>query len=284
MTNMPRALLLLVSTLSLVLLACYSQPAPQPTPDVLATVKEYLASQPTPTLQPEPIERTLPEHEHPLPSHKHGDTPEHSHPFPPHPPDPFLDTISRLQAGTSVVHITAPSDGGKGTGFVINNDGGIITAAHSVVGNETVCVGIRWEECTGQSKGVVVAIDNRVGYDMAYVKLPSGYGLTPLKWASEVRIGENILTVGTPRDYEDIGVYTRGSVVLVVGGATFGTDAISWKGFSGAPVLNRDGDVVGMHVGRYKPSPGKIENMAVGITHSRIRAFLDDIGISYLGD
>ena len=253
---------------------------PGPQPDVLATIEAWATAQPTPTafVLPEHDHTipTLPAHDHTLPEHQHT-LPEHQHSLVEHHhQDPFPGVIMDITTRKSLVFVET-SDG-ISTGFVVNLRGGVLTSAHAVGDDRTACVGIVGYRCS-PANGTVVALDPDPVVDLAYIKVDDPRGMKPMELASGVRMGQAVLLAAAPRDWTTTGIYTRGMVSWVdPDDRNLMADTHTAPGFSGAPLLNHRGEVLGMHLGRAEEQRGGL-TVSTGVT--RIREFLDQHDIPY---
>ena len=93
----------------------------------------------------------------------------------------------------SVVHIIA--DSGTGTGFVINEDGLVITNKHVVEGNDQVAVRL----VTGNEYRGNVTQRHPV-LDLAYIKIDATLSFTPIAIgdSDKLRVGEDVIAIGFP--------------------------------------------------------------------------------------
>ena len=159
------------------------------------------------------------------------------------------------QAASSVAFITARGDqgGATGTGFVVDPSGLIVTNNHVIDGSNAVTVKF------GSGKpqtAKVVGTDPST--DLALLKVDTGGGkLTPLKLAdsSKVQIGDATFAIGNPFGLEDTlttGVIsaTERDISAPNGFSISGvlqTDAALNPGNSGGPLLNAQGQVIGVN-------------------------------------
>lgn len=141
---------------------------------------------------------------------------------------------------------------GTGSGFIINSDGVILTNAHVIDGADRVTVvltdGRRFEgKVLGQDLLTDVAVVKIEANDLPTVSLGNSDQLQPGEWA--IAIGnplglDNSVTVGivsaTGRSSADIGVSDRRVGFIQ-------TDAAINPGNSGGPLLNQQGEVIGMN-------------------------------------
>jgi putative serine protease PepD len=155
---------------------------------------------------------------------------------------------SSAQAG--VVDITV--DNGSGTGFVVDTQGHIVTAAHVVDGSHSVTVKL----ADGTTRNAtVLGIDNAT--DVAVLKIdPSGLTLHPLALgsSSSVDVGAPVAVIGDPFGYArslSTGVVSGvDRTIQAPNGFTVAhaiqTDAAMNPGNSGGPILDSSGKVIGI--------------------------------------
>ena len=159
------------------------------------------------------------------------------------------------RAADSVAFITARGMQGSatGTGFVVDADGLIVTNEHVVDGSSDITVKLgdgkaQRADVVGQDKST----------DLALLKIDTGGAkLTPLKLAdsSKVQIGDATFAIGNPFGLEDTlttGVVsaTERQISAPDGFSINGvlqTDAALNPGNSGGPLLNDQGEVIGVN-------------------------------------
>ncbi len=174
---------------------------------------------------------------------------------------PVLDgtiTAAAARIDPSVVTITVQSGqgGGTGTGVVLDTDGHILTNNHVV------------ETATRQGTITVVFDDGRTATatvvgtspknDLAVLKVDGVKDLTPATFAtsSSVKVGQAVVAVGAPLGLSD--TVTSGIVSNTARPVRSGsdndavylavqTDAAINPGNSGGPLVNLNGDVVGIN-------------------------------------
>jgi putative serine protease PepD len=161
-----------------------------------------------------------------------------------------------LYASTSagVVDITVGSASATatGTGFVVDQQGDIVTAAHVVDGATSVTVKLR--DGTTR-KATVLGKDDAT--DVAVIKIdPSGLTLHPLTLGSSasLQVGRQIAAIGDPFGYDrslSTGIVSGvDRTIQAPNGFTVAhaiqTDAAINPGNSGGPILDANGDVIGI--------------------------------------
>ena len=137
----------------------------------------------------------------------------------------------------------------SGSGFVIRQDGYLVTNAHVVTEAERIQVklsdGRRFE-------GRLVGQDDRV--DLALVKIEAtGLPTATLGDSNRLRVGEFVLALGHPFGLEQtvsFGIVSRKGAPLQVAAPGFDfiqTDAAINPGNSGGPLVNMSGEIVGVN-------------------------------------
>lgn len=138
---------------------------------------------------------------------------------------------------------------GSGSGFIIREDGYLVTNAHVVGEAERIQVrlydGRRFE-------ARLVGLDERV--DLALLKIEAkGLPVAALGDSNRTRVGELVLALGHPFGLEQtvsFGIVSRKGAPLQVAAPGFDfiqTDAAVNPGNSGGPLVNMAGEVVGVN-------------------------------------
>ena len=161
------------------------------------------------------------------------------------------------QDSTGVVAIKAVTSEGEdeGTGIVLNEQGLILTNDHVIKGATGLTV-----DASGSSKKTTSAtlVGEEANQDLALIKVdPSGLGLKPLALASSssAKVGDTVYAIGTPYGLEE--TFTKGIVsalnreIAAPDGAkitgAIQTDAALNPGNSGGPLLDEQGEVIGVN-------------------------------------
>ncbi len=137
----------------------------------------------------------------------------------------------------------------SGSGFIIRQDGYLVTNAHVVTDAERIQVkladGRRFE-------ARLVGQDDRV--DLALIKIEAtGLPVAVLGDSNRLRVGEFVLALGHPFGLEQtvsFGIVSRKGAPLMVAAPGFDfiqTDAAVNPGNSGGPLVNMAGEVVGVN-------------------------------------
>lgn len=166
------------------------------------------------------------------------------------------------KALASVVTVRTPS--GFGTGFFANDRGFIITNLHVVRGPGKVTVHTR-----DGSTFLATVVKSSENPDLALIKI-SGFTAPPLSVADSdnVEVGSDVLAVGSPKGLE--GSVTKGIISArrkIEGVRYFQVDAAINPGNSGGPLLNENGQVIGINTA--KRSEGESLGFAIEINEAR---------------
>ena len=146
----------------------------------------------------------------------------------------------------------APPEEGRrasGSGFIIRQDGYLVTNAHVVDDAEQIQIklfdGRRYA-------GRLVGLDNRV--DLALIKInATGLPVAMLGDSNRLRVGEFVLALGHPFGLEQtvsFGIVSRKGAPLEVAAPGFDfiqTDAAVNPGNSGGPLISMSGEVMGVN-------------------------------------
>jgi putative serine protease PepD len=172
-------------------------------------------------------------------------------------PGTIADIAARVQP--AVVQLNVSGDGGSGTGsgFVISSDGYLITNNHvaGVAGNGGTIEVAFSDGTTAPGK----LIGANAGYDLAVVKVDkTGLPTVPLGSSAGLKVGDSVIAVGSPLGLA--GTVTTGIVSALDRPVTAGegngdssfidaiqTDAAINPGNSGGPLLNGNGEVIGVN-------------------------------------
>jgi S1-C subfamily serine protease len=165
----------------------------------------------------------------------------------------------------------------RGTGVIVDARGYAVTNSHVVGKDKTVAV--RFIESDDRVyKGEVVSVD--VNQDLAFVRILDHGSYPVIKFAdsSEVEVGETAIAIGNPLGYT--GTVTVGVVSALDRQITMPstavltqliqTDASINPGNSGGPLLDIDGQLIGIVVATRSDA----QNIAFAIPANRIRTYV----------
>ncbi|WP_424932068.1 Do family serine endopeptidase [Amaricoccus macauensis] len=146
-----------------------------------------------------------------------------------------------------------------GSGFVIEADGYIVTNDHVV--DEATNVRVRFHD-ESEFEAEVIGTDPQT--DLALIKIDADDLPTlSLGDSDDMRVGEDVIAVGNPFGLG--GTVTRGIISAVSRDINAGpyvdfiqTDAAINRGNSGGPLLNLEGEVIGVNSAIYSPNGGSV--------------------------
>lgn len=161
-----------------------------------------------------------------------------------------------------IVSIEANLDVGvsSGTGCVVSSNGIILTSLHVV----NKARNIEITTASGKTyKGKVVAILKDKN-DLALIKIDTNENLKTLKFgdSENVKVGEQVLAIGNPFGFR--GTLTTGIVSRIdYQRKKIQTDAAINPGCSGGPLLNLNGEIIGINQSIYNPDNNR-SNIGIG--------------------
>src|SRR5580658_1180212 len=167
-----------------------------------------------------------------------------------------------------------------GSGFIINANGEILTNFHVISGSQQVEVTL-----PDQSKyKATVLVRDRVN-DLALIKIEPKKKLTSLNLgdSDHLQVGQKVLAIGNPFGFD--GTLTTG-VVSTLGRTIeaennhkmegmIQTDASINSGNSGGPLLDSQGNVIGINTAIYGPNGGSV-GIGFALPINRAKSLLDD--------
>jgi len=162
--------------------------------------------------------------------------------------------LTTAQASNAVAIVFAAD--GSGSGFLVSNDGYLITNHHVVSGSKYVK--LKWADGS-ETLGEVVRSDSR--RDVALVKADV-HGRTPLDLhPGPVQQGDAVFAIGSPLGEAQQNTMTKGivSATRVRDGLPYiQSDVAVTHGNSGGPLLDEKGRVIGITVSGLAPSGSPI--------------------------
>lgn len=165
----------------------------------------------------------------------------------------------------------------QGSGFIISEDGFLVTNNHVIKGASEVSV----KFSDGRELDAkVIGTDPKT--DLALLKIDSSEKFTPIKFAADKpRVGDWVVAVGNPFGLG--GTVTTG--IISAAGRDIGAgpydnflqiDAPINRGNSGGPAFNLKGEVVGVNTAIFSPSGGSV-GIGFAIPASTAEAIIADL-------
>jgi putative serine protease PepD len=161
----------------------------------------------------------------------------------------------RGAAGVVAIKAVTSQGADSGTGIVLDEHGLILTNDHVISGASNIAVAANGSSSVTRSATLV---GEEANSDLALIRIdPSGFGLKALKLvsSSSTKVGDQVYAIGNPYGLDES--LTRGIVsalnreISAPDGATIAgaiqTDAALNPGNSGGPLLNEQGEVIGVN-------------------------------------
>lgn len=159
-----------------------------------------------------------------------------------------------------------------GTGCIINEDGTILTSAHVLDGGDNIIVTM------SNGEDYKAKVLKRFGEkkDVALIKINVPHELKTVKLGNseKIRVGESVLAIGCPFGFN--GTLTKGIISRIdYSKNRIQTDAAINPGSSGGPLLNMQGEIIGINQAIYNPD-NNISNVGIGfaIPVNAVREYL----------
>lgn len=168
--------------------------------------------------------------------------------------------------------VTISIGNSSGSGSIVSPQGLVLTNEHVVRGARGGQVTVKTRN--GKTyRGKVIAVDRR--NDLAIVQLETRESLPTVRFASPetVVVGQQVFAIGSP--FGLAGTLTTGILSRIAPNGDLQTDAALNPGNSGGPLLNTDGELIG--VNKAILSPGRSGNIGIGFaTNVRVtRNFIE---------
>jgi serine protease Do len=148
-----------------------------------------------------------------------------------------------------------------GTGFIISEDGYIVTNNHVIEGADKIEVRVNNKE-----KYTAKLIGHDTATDLALIKIDARQRLTPLPLgdSEKARVGEWVMAIGDPLAFDKtvtVGVVSAKDRSGLTGDPAtrsfenyIQTDAAINFGNSGGPLINTSGEVIGINTAIFRPA------------------------------
>ena len=177
-------------------------------------------------------------------------------------PDELINISVYEKINPAIVSIDANLDDGfsAGTGCVIRADGVILTGSHVIDGAKEIDV------TTYDGKVYKASVLAKMGKnkDLALLKIEPKKSLRTIAFgdSEDIKVGQKVLAIGNPFGFS--GTLTSGIVSRIdYSKGRIQTDAAINPGCSGGPLLNSQGEVIGISQSIYNPD-NNISNIGIG--------------------
>ena len=178
---------------------------------------------------------------------------------------------------------------GSGSGFVFSSDGLILTNAHVIENSDRLNVSLL---DGNEFPGEVIGTDKDT--DIAIIKI-FGSGYTPVKLGAsgDLKIGQLVIAIGNPLGYQhsvSVGVLSGvGRTMRTPGGQLIDdilqSDAAMNPGNSGGPMINTDGEAIGINTAIIPSAQGLSFSIGIDSAKEIARYLISDgkVTKAYLG-
>lgn len=173
--------------------------------------------------------------------------------------------------------VTIRTDSAQGTGFIITDDGYIVTNAHVLAdSNGYLAKNIRAINSDSQTiSATFIGFDDN--FDLALIKISGNYNSIKLGNSDNIQIGEKVIAIGNPLGLQFS--VSEGIISAVNREGSNGekayiqTDAALNPGNSGGPLINKQGEVIGIN--NFKISGG--ESLGFALESNYIKEVVNSI-------
>ncbi len=147
-----------------------------------------------------------------------------------------------------------------GTGCVVSDDGVILTSSHVIEDGDDITVTVY------NGKTYKAEVLKKVGRnnDLALLKIKTDKPMQTVKLgdSEQIKVGQKVLAIGNPFGFN--GTLTQGIISRIdYTKNKIQTDAAINPGSSGGPLLNTNGEVIGINQSIYNPD-NNISNIGIG--------------------
>ena len=171
-----------------------------------------------------------------------------------------INVYERINPAIVAIEANIADGFSAGTGCVIRSDGVILTGSHVIDGAKEIDV------TTSDGKIYKASVLAKMGKnkDLALLKIVPKSRLRTISFgdSSDVKVGQKVLAIGNPFGFS--GTLTSGIVSRIdYTKGRIQTDAAINPGCSGGPLLNSQGEVIGISQSIYNPD-NNISNIGIG--------------------
>lgn len=171
-----------------------------------------------------------------------------------------ISVYERINPAIVAIEANLADGFSAGTGCVIRSDGVILTGSHVIDEAKEIDV------TTSDGKVYKASVLAKMGKnnDLALLKISPKSRLRTIAFgdSSDVKVGQKVLAIGNPFGF--LGTLTSGIVSRIdYAKGRIQTDAAINPGCSGGPLLNSQGEVIGISQSIYNPD-NNISNIGIG--------------------
>ena len=176
--------------------------------------------------------------------------------------DELINVTVYEKVNPAIVAVDAQLDEGvsSGTGSIIDTNGLILTSSHVIDGAKSIEVTTSKGEVYKAELSSILGKNN----DLALLKIKAKSNLPTITLgdSSSVKVGQKVLAIGNPFGFN--GTLTTGIVSRIdYSRNKIQTDAAINPGSSGGPIVNTNGEVIGISQSIFNPDNNK-SNIGIG--------------------
>ena len=182
---------------------------------------------------------------------------------------------TEIAARTRPAVVVVETNKGFGSGFIVKSDGVIVTNNHVIADATEVAIKLP----SGEMYRNVSLLKSDSVNDLAFLKIEAvDLPAIPLGNSNDVKVGDEVLLVGTPKGLEQtVSNGLISGIRIEDGTRVLQTSAAASPGSSGGPLLNQKGEVIG--VMSFKVVNGDDLNFTIPINY--VRGKLEDLDLSH---
>lgn len=192
------------------------------------------------------------------------------------------EDFSGIVEGVIKSVVTIRTDSGQGTGFIISQDGYLVTNAH-VLADDSGRLASNIRAITFEQSTISVEFIGFDGLlDIALLKILGNYDYLEFGNSNKVQVGEKVIAIGNPLGLQFS--VTEGIVSAIHRPgineieAYIQTDAALNPGNSGGPLINKQGKVIGIN--NFKIGAG--ESLGFALESNYIKDAINEIALEAL--
>ena len=176
--------------------------------------------------------------------------------------DEMINVSVYEKVNPAIVAVDAQLDEGvsSGTGSIIDSNGLILTSSHVIEGAKSIEVTTAKGEIYKASISSILGKNN----DLVLIQIKPKSNLPTIKLgdSSNVKVGQKVLAIGNPFGFN--GTLTTGIISRIdYSRNKLQTDAAINPGSSGGPIVNTNGEIIGISQSIFNPDNNK-SNIGIG--------------------
>lgn len=171
-----------------------------------------------------------------------------------------INVYEKINPSIVAIDAEIPDGVSSGTGIIIDAKGIILTSSHVIDESDNINITLFDGK---EYKAKVIALMGEKN-DLALIKITAGKPLEAIKLgnSAKIKVGQRVLAIGNPFGFN--GTLTTGIISRIdYKRNKIQTDAAINPGSSGGPLVNSQGEVIGINQSIYNPDNNK-SNIGIG--------------------